>query len=90
MSVPSPSPGSHPEVFLYEVAGDSQWQEGNEEDGRDVGDDTQSGHAQQGGAGEALEGGGNVLVDCVGVGGKPVEDAAERSGLKEPGGKKEE
>lgn len=86
---PSDSPGSHPEVFLNKVAGDSQRQKGNEENGCDVGDDTQSRHAQQGGAGEALEGGGNVLIDCVGVSGKSVQDAAERSGLKEPEEKKE-
>lgn len=88
-TIPSDSPGSHPEVFLNKVAGDGQRQKGDEENGCDVGDDTQSGHAQQGGAGEALEGGGNVLIDCVGVSGKSVQDAAERSGLKEPEEKKE-
>lgn len=80
------SPGGHTEVFLDEVAGDSQRQEGDEEDGGHVADDAQSGHTQQGGAGEALQGGGDVLVDCVCVCGKPVEDAAERSRLKQPGG----
>lgn len=89
-SLPSGSPGGHPEVFLDEVAGDGQRQEGDEEDGGHVGDDAQGGHAQQGGAGEALQGGGDVLVDCVCVRGKPVEDAAERSGLKQPAGMKTE
>lgn len=87
-SVPSDSPGGHPEVFLDEVAGDGQRQEGDEEDGGHVGDDAQGGHTQQGGAGEALQGGGDVLVDRVGVCGKPVEDAAERSRLKQSGGMK--
>lgn len=82
--VPSRSPGRDTEVFLDEVTGDGQRQEGNEEDGGHVGDDAQGGHTQQGGAGEALQGGGDVLVDCVGVCGKPVEDAAEGSRLKQP------
>lgn len=89
-SVSPSSPGSHPEVFLNEVAGDRQWQKSNEEDGCHVGDDTQGGHTQQGGAGEALQRGGDVLVDCVCVCGKPVEDAAEWSGLKQPGGAKKQ
>lgn len=84
-SVPAHSPGGHPEVFLDEVAGDGQRQEGDEEDGGHVGDDAQGGHTQQGGAGEALQGGGDVLVDGVCVCGKPVEDAAEWSRLKQPG-----
>ena len=84
----SDSPRGHPEVFLDEVAGDGQWQEGDEKDGGHVADDAQSRHTQQGGAGEALQGGGDVLVDCVCVCGKPVEDAAERSRLKQPGGMK--
>lgn len=87
-SVLQDSPGGHPEVFLDEVAGDGQWQEGDEEDRGHIGDDTQGGHTQQGGAGEAFQGGWDVLVDCVRVGGKPVEDAAERSRLKQPGGMK--
>lgn len=82
--VPSRSPGRHTEVFLDEVTGDGQRQEGNEEHGGHVGDDAQGGHTQQGGAGEALQGGGDVLVDCVCVCGKPVEDAAEGSRLKQP------
>lgn len=84
--VPSDWPGGHPEVLLHEVAGDGQRQEGDEKDGGHVGDDAQSGQAQQGGAGEALQGGGDVLVNCVCVCGKPVEDAAERSRLKQPAG----
>lgn len=69
---------------MDEVAGDGQRHEGEEEEGRHVRDDAQGGNTQQGGAGEALQGGGDVLVDCVGVCGKPVEDAAEWSRLKEP------
>lgn len=84
----SDSPGRHPEVFLDEVAGDGQRQEGDEEDGRHVADDAQGRHAQQGGAGQALEGGGDVLVDRVRVRGEPVEDAAERSRLEQPAGRK--
>lgn len=42
----SDSPGGHPEVFLNEVAGDGQRQQGKEEDGCHVGDDTQGGHTQ--------------------------------------------
>lgn len=80
----SGSPGRHAEVFLDEVAGDGQRQEGHQEDGRHVGDDAQGGDAQQRGAGEALQRGGDVLVDGVGVGGEAVEDAAERSRLEEP------
>lgn len=87
-SVLSDSPGGHPEVFLDEVAGDGQRQEGDEEDWGHVGDDAQGGHTQQGGAGEALQSGRDVLVDCVCVCGKPVEDAAERRRLKQPGGMK--
>lgn len=79
-------PGRHAEVLLDEVAGDRQRQQGDEEDGRDVADDAQGGDAQQGGAAEALQGGGDVLVDGVGVCGEPVEDAAQRGGLEEPGG----
>ena len=85
-SVPSHLPGRHPEVFLDEVTGDGQRQQGDEEDGRHVGDDAQGGHAQQGGAREALQGGGDVLVDCVCVRGEPVEDAAEGRRLKQPEG----
>lgn len=80
------SPGRHAEVLLDEVAGDRQRQQGDEEDGRHVADDAQGGDAQQGGAGEALQRGGDVLVDGVGVGGEPVEDAAQGGGLEEPGG----
>lgn len=80
------SPGRHAEVLLYEVAGDGQRQQGDEEDGRHVADDAQGGDAQQGGAGEALQRGGDVLVDGVGVGGEPVEDAAQGGGLEQPGG----
>lgn len=87
-SVPSRSPGRDPEVFLDEVAGDGQRQEGDEEDGGHVGDDAQGGHTQQGGAGEALQRGGDVLVDRVCVCGEPVEDAAEGSRLKQPEGMK--
>lgn len=75
-------------MFLDEVAGDSERQEGNEEHGRHVGDDPQGAQTQQGGAGEALQGGGDVLVDGVRVRGKPVEDAAEGSRLKQPEGAK--
>lgn len=84
------SPGGHPEVFLDEVAGDGQRQEGDEEDRGHVGNDAQGGDAQQGGAAEALQRGGDVLVDGVGVRGEPVEDAAERSRLEQPGGKKQQ
>lgn len=84
----SDSPGSHPEVFLDEVAGDGQRQEGDEEDGGHVGDDAESWHTQQGGAHETLQGGGDVLIDGVRVRGEPVEDVAEWSGLKQPGGAK--
>lgn len=84
----SDSPGGHPEVFLDEVAGNGQRQEGDEEDGGHVGDDAQGGHTQQGGTGEALQGVGDVLVDCVCVCGKPVEQGAEGSRLKQPGGTK--
>lgn len=87
-SVPSRSPGRDAEVFLDEVAGDGQRQEGDEEDGGHVGDDAQGGHTQQGGAGEALQRGGDVLVDRVCVCGEPVEDAAEGSRLKQPEGMK--
>lgn len=80
------SPGRHAEVLLDEVAGDGQRQQGEEEDGRDVADDAQGGDAQQGGAAEALQRGGDVLVDGVGVGGEPVEDAAQRGGLEQPAG----
>ena len=80
------SPGGHPEVFLDEVAGDGERQQGEEKDGGHVGDDAQGGHTQQGGAGQALQGGGDVLVDGVGVCGEPVEDTAERSRLKQPAG----
>lgn len=80
------SPGRHAEVLLDEVAGDCQRQQGDEKDGRNVADDAQGGDAQQGGAGEALQRGGDVLVDGVGVGGEPVEDAAQRGGLEQPGG----
>lgn len=86
----SDSPGGHPKVFLDEVAGDGQRQQGEEEDGGHVADDTQCGHTQQGGTGEALQRGRDVLVDCVCVSGKPVEDAAERSRLKQPGRMKRE
>lgn len=88
LSILSDSPGSHPEVFLDEVAGDGQRQEGDEDDGGNVGDDAESWHTQQGGAHETLEGGGDVLIDSVGVRGKPVEDAAKWRCLKQPGGKK--
>lgn len=84
----SHSPGRHTEVFLDEVAGDGQRQEGEQEHRGHVGNDTQGGDTQQGGAGEALQGGRDVLVDCVCVGGEPVEDAAERSRFKQPGGVK--
>lgn len=87
-TVLSDSPGGHAEVLLDEVAGDGERQEGEEEDGGHVGDDPEGGHTQQGGAGQALQGGGDVLVDGVGVGGKPVEDAAERRRLKQPAGRK--
>lgn len=80
------SPGRHTEVLLDEVTGDCQRKQGDEKDGRDVGDDTQGGDAQQGGAAEALQGGGDVLVDGVGVSGEPVEDAAQRGGLEQPAG----
>lgn len=80
------SPGRHAEVLLDEVAGDRQRQQGDEKDGRDVANDAQGGDAQQRGAAEALQGGGDVLVDGVGVGGEPVEDAAQRGGLEQPGG----
>lgn len=80
------SPGCHPEVLLDEVAGDGERQQGDEEDGRHVGDDTQRGNTQQGGAAEALQGCGDVLVDGVCVGGEPVKDAAEGGRLKQPGG----
>lgn len=80
----SHSPGRDPEVFLDEVADDGERQEGHEEDGGHVGDDTQGGHAQQRGAREALQSGGDVLVDCVCVSGEPVQDAAEGSRLKQP------
>lgn len=79
------SPGRHAEVLLDEVAGHCQRQQGEEEDGRHVADDAQRRHAQQGGAAEALQRGGDVLVDGVGVGGEPVEDAAEGGGLEQPG-----
>lgn len=82
----SHSPGCHSEVFLDEVAGNGQRQEGDEEDRSHIGDDTQGGDAQQGGAGEAFQRGGDVLVDGVCVGGEPVEDAAEWSRFKQPGG----
>lgn len=84
----SHSPGRHPEVFLDEVAGDGQGQQGDEEDGGHVADDPQGRNTQQGGAGEALQGGGDVLVDGVDVRGEPVEDASEGSGLEQPGGKR--
>lgn len=84
-SILSHSPGSHPEVFLDEVAGDGQWQEGDKEHGGHVGDDTESWHTQQGGAHETLQGGGDVLIDSVDVCGKPVQDAAKWRCLKQPG-----
>lgn len=86
-SIPSHLPGRDPEVFLDEVTGDGQRQQGDEKHGGHVGDDAQGGHAQQGGAREALQGGGDVLVDCVCVWGEPVEDAAEGGRLKQPEGK---
>lgn len=82
----SDSPGRHPEVFLDEVAGDGQREQGDKEDGGHVADDPQGRNAQQGGAGETLQGGGDVLVDGVDVRGEPVEDASEGSGLKQPEG----
>lgn len=83
-SVVSHSPGRNPEVLLDEVTGDGKWQQGDEEYGGHIGDDTQGGHTQQGGAGEAFQRGGDVLVNRVCVCGKPVEDAAEGSRLKQP------
>lgn len=80
----SHSPGRDPEVFLDEVADDGERQEGHEEDGGHVGDDAQGGHTQQRGAREALQSGGDVLIDCVCVCGEPVQDAAEGSRLKQP------
>lgn len=82
----SNSPGRHPEVFLDEVAGDGQGQQGDEEDRGHVADDPQGRNAQQGGAGETFQGGGDVLVDGVDVRGEPVEDASKGSCLEQPGG----
>lgn len=82
--VVSHSPGCNPKVLLDEVTGDGKWQQGDEEYRGHIGDDTQGGHTQQGGAGEAFQRGGDVLVNRVCVCGKPVEDAAERSRLKQP------
>lgn len=42
----SDPPGRHPEVFLDEVAGDGQGQQGDEEDGDHVADDPQGRNAQ--------------------------------------------
>lgn len=80
------SPGCHPEVLLDEVAGNGERQQGDEEDGRHVGDDAQRGNTKQGGAAEALQGCGDVLVDGVCVSGEPIKDAAEGGRLKQPGG----
>lgn len=80
------SPGRNPEVLLDEITSDSQRQKGDDEDGGHVGNDPQCRHTQQGRAGETLQGGGDVLVNGVCVCGKSVEDAAEGSRLKQPGG----
>lgn len=56
-----PSPGCHPEVLLDEVAHDGQGQEGHKEHRCDIGDDGQSGDAEQGRAAQALQRGWDVL-----------------------------